>query len=179
MLAPALAVFATALLHEDVALLAAAFVMHEHGMSPALAFALIVGGIIGNSLVLYALGAATRHHAWVRRWLRSSRVRVIGQHVERRLIATVLLARIGQGLAMPTMVGCGWLGVSLARVACAVVLAAVVYVTPMLTLAYLFGERVIEWVAHAGGIGLAVIACVVALLVWRARCAARRAAAGA
>ncbi len=174
MLAPAAALFATAFVHEDVAVLAAVFIMHEHGMPPLLAFVLIVGGIIGNSLALYAVGAATRRHAWVRRWLRIGRVRLTARLLRRRLIATVVLARMGQGLAMPTMLGCGWLGVAPARVACAVVLAAVVYVTPMLTLAYLFGERVLEWLTHAGWFALALIAAGVALLLWRARYAARR-----
>lgn len=169
MLAPAFAVFAAALVHEDVALLTAAFLMHQHGLPPLLAFALIVGGIVGNSLALYGLGAATRHHGWVRRRLLGARVRAVGRQLERRLIATVLLARVGQGLAIPTMLGCGWLGVPLARVACAVVLAAIAYVAPMVTLAFVFGEQVITWLASAGWIALALAAGVVGLLLWRAR----------
>jgi membrane protein DedA with SNARE-associated domain len=182
MLAPALAVFAAALLHEDVALLTAAFCVQEHDVSPLLTFALIVTGTIGNSLLLYGVGTTTRNHAWVRRWLLSARVRALAERIERRLVTTIVLARLSQGLATPTLIGCGWLGAPLARVAGAVALSAVLYVAPMLTLVIVFGAPVIGALAQAGWLALAVVLCLIAVLAWHVRpCqrTARRDAGGA
>jgi membrane protein DedA with SNARE-associated domain len=172
MLAPPFAIFAAALLHEDLALLAAGFFVIEQGFSPPIALALIVGGVVLHSLVLYGVGRVTRGHRWVRRWLGDDRLRTIGARMERRLFTTLLLTRIGQGLGTPTLIGCGWLRVPLARLLPLVALTALLYHVPLLAAVIAFGPAAVDWIAQVGWAPLLAVACVAALLAWRARAAA-------
>lgn len=163
-----LIVFLSALVHEDVAILAAAFFIVERGMSPLLAFSVIFAGIVVNNLLLYGLGASTRRHPWVRRCLMSDFAVKLRRRLERHLVTTFALSRLGQGMLTSALLGCGWLHVPPARVAAIVIVTAAVYVPVMLAAAIWLGETVLrrfsEW---AWIVPLALLIVIATLLAVR------------
>jgi membrane protein DedA with SNARE-associated domain len=173
MIAAAATVFLIACLHEDVALLAAAWFVVEQGVPAPLAAASAFGGMLVNNLTLYLLGAQARRHAWVRRRLAGARALRIRHRLERHLVTTLALARLGQGLLTPALLGCGCLHVPLRRVAPVVAGTAAVYLAVLLTLAIVLGERLVR---EAGGWAWLVP---VALLAIAGLVIARRRIAGA
>lgn len=168
-MAPAgLVVFPLACLHEDVAILAAAYFVVEQGVSPMLAAALVFAGMLANNLALYALGTHARRIAWVRRWLADERAVRIRNRLERRLMTTLALSRLGQGMLTPALLGCGCLHVPLRRVVPAVAATAAAYLTAMLALAIALGERVVQQVGDwAWVVPLVAVVCVGLLIARR------------
>lgn len=144
MIPAGLIVFLTACLHEDVAILTAAFFVVEQGMSPALAASLAYAGMLANNLTLYLLGASARRHGWVQRWLLGERAMRIRYRLERHLMTTLALSRLGQSMLTPALLGCGALHVPLRRVMPVVAVTAAIYLAGMLTLAIALGESVVR-----------------------------------
>ncbi len=144
MLPAALVVFLSACLHEDVAILAAGYLVLQHGMSPFAAAALAFAGMMANNLVLYWLGSSARGHPWVRRWLAGDLAVRIRRRLERHLVATLALSRLGQSMLTPALLGCGCLHLPLRRVLPAVAATAAVYLTVMLALVITLGQSAIR-----------------------------------
>jgi membrane protein DedA with SNARE-associated domain len=163
MLPAALVVFVSACLHEDVAILAAGFFVVEQGLSPWLAGVLAYAGMLTNNLTLYFLGAGMRTHPWVRRWLLNERAPAIRRRLERHLVATLTLSRLGQSMLTPALLGCGSLHIPLRRVLPIVALSAAVYLAVLLTLVIALGAAVLRtwhnwaWVAPLALLGAAVL----------------------
>jgi membrane protein DedA with SNARE-associated domain len=166
-----LIVFLTACLHEDVAILAAAYFVVEQGMSPALAASLAYAGMLANNLTLYTLGAHARRHAWIQRWLHGERAVRIRHRLERHLVTTLALSRLGQSMLTPALLGCGCLHVPLRRVMPVVAVTAAIYLAVMLTLAIVLGESVIQQVGNWVWIVPLVLVVSVGLLIARRRIA--------
>lgn len=143
-----LIVFLTACLHEDLAIIVAAFFVVENGMSPALAASLAYAGMLANNLTLYSLGAHARRHAWVQRWLRGNRASRIRHRLERHLVTTLALSRLGQSMLTPALLGCGCLHVPLRRVMPVLAVTAATYLAVMLTLAIALGESAMQQVGN-------------------------------
>jgi membrane protein DedA with SNARE-associated domain len=161
--------------HEDVAILAAGFFVVEQGMSPWWAGALAYTGMLTNNLALYFLGARMRKHPWVQRWLLNERAPAIRRRLERHLVATLTLSRLGQSMLTPALLGCGSLHIPLRRVLPIVVVSAAVYLAVLLTLVIVLGAAVLrEWGNWAWVVPLA-LAGVILLWVARRRLARRRA----
>lgn len=162
-----LIVFLSALVHEDVAILAAAFFIVERDMSPPSAFVAIFAGIVVNNLLLYGLGASTRRHPWARRCLMNDFAVKLRRRLERHLVITFALSRLGQGMLTSALLGCGWLRVPPGRVAAMVIVTAAVYVPAMLAAAIWLGETVLrrfsEWAWIVPLTLLVVIAALLAL----------------
>lgn len=145
----ALIVFLTALLQEDIAILSAGFFVVERDMPLAIAFAAVYSGMLTSNFLLYGLGMMARRLPWARRWLIGAKVEHVRQRLRERLVLTVALCRLTPGLLFPTLLGCGWLGVSFARFALITAVTAVLYVPLMLMLVVMFGEivqqRLSDW----------------------------------
>jgi len=148
MLPGALIILLSACLHEDMAILAAGYFVVEHGMSPIAAAALTLSGMITNNLTLYWLGARSRGHPWVQRWLAGDRALRIRQRLERHLIMTLALSRLGQSMLTPALLGCGALHLPIQRVFPVVATTGAIYLGVMLTLVITLGQAVIREFNH-------------------------------
>jgi membrane protein DedA with SNARE-associated domain len=166
-----LMVFLTACLHEDVAILTAAFLVVEQGMPPALAASLAYAGMLANNLTLYVLGARARRYAWVRRWLSDERAVRIRHRLERHLVTTLALSRLGQSMLTPALLGCGCLHVPLRRVMPVVAVSAAAYLAAMLALVIELGEGLLRQVDDWAWLVPMALAVFAGLLIARRRIA--------
>jgi membrane protein DedA with SNARE-associated domain len=164
-------VFLTACLHEDVAILMAAFFVVEQGMSPALAASLAYAGMMANNLALYTLGAHARRHVWIQRWLQGDRAVQIRHRLERHLVTTLALSRLGQSMLTPALLGCGCLHVPLRRVMPVVAVTAATYLAVMLTLVIALGESVMQQVGNWAWVVPGALVVLAGLLIARRRIA--------
>jgi membrane protein DedA with SNARE-associated domain len=137
-------IFFMTFLHEDAAILAAAFSTVEHKLPLWMAYSSVYLGIVTGDLLIYGLG----HMAQKNKWLRS---RIIGPKVERvqlwlesHLVRVLVLCRITPGLLFPTFVACGWFRIPLSRFATVSILAGAIYSSVVLTLIILFGDLVLN-----------------------------------
>ena len=135
-------------LHEDAAILAAAFSTVEHKLPLWMAYSSVYLGIVSGDLLIYGLG----HMAQKNKWLRS---RIIGPKVERvqfwlesHLVRVLVLCRITPGLLFPTFVACGWFRIPLSRFATVSILAGAIYSSVVLTLIILFGDLVLNTLGY-------------------------------
>ena len=137
-------IFFMTFLHEDAAILAAAFSRVEHGLPLAYAYSSVYLGIVAGDVIIYGLG----HFAQKNKWLRS---KVIGPKVEKtrlwlekHLIKVLVLCRITPGLLFPTFVACGWFRIPFGRFALVSIISGAVYSSIVLTIIILFGDLVLK-----------------------------------
>ena len=143
MLGDGLLLFLTAMAQEDIALLTAAYFILEHGMPPVVAWSAVYAGALLGNIVIYGVGAAAHRWRWTERWHVGERVARVRERLAHHWIPTLLLCRLTPGLLWPTLLGCGWLGISLARFVIVNAAAAAVYLAVALTLIILLGGSVI------------------------------------
>ncbi len=154
----ALVLFLAAMAQEDIALVTAGYFIIERGMSPALAFAMVGGGSWMGNLMIYGTGRLAHRARWLERWHVDARVARVRDRLRRHWIATVLLCRLTPGMVWPTMLGCGWLAVSVARFALVSAVAAGGYAALMLTLVIALGAALPRGALIGIALGLALIA---------------------
>lgn len=130
-------------LHEDAAILAAAFSRVEHGMPLVYAYGSIFLGIISGDLVIYGLGHFAQKNAWLRSKVIGPKVERINVWLESHLVRVLLLCRITPGLLFPTFVACGWFKISFKRFALITIASGVIYSSIVLTAIILFGDLVL------------------------------------
>lgn len=109
--------FATTFLLEDAAALAAAFLIAEGLMPPALGYGAVAGGIFIGDLWLYGMGRAALQVGWLRRKIGQDRLEAARIWLDKRLIVAVAVARVLPTVRLPTYVGLGYTKVSLRRFA--------------------------------------------------------------
>jgi membrane protein DedA with SNARE-associated domain len=171
MVSAGLIVFLIACLHEDVAILTAAYFVVEQGVSPALAGSLAYAGMLANNLALYTLGAHARRHAWIQRWLQGERAVRVRHRLERHLVTTLALSRLGQSMLTPALLGCGCLHVPLRRVMPVVAVTAAIYLAVMLTLAIALGESVMRQIGSWAWAVPVILIVIAGLFIARRRIA--------
>ena len=143
-------IFFMSYIHEDAAIIAAAFSTVEFHLPVWLAFVSVYLGIITGDLLIYGLG----HLAQKNKWLRS---KIIGPKVERlrlwlegNLVKVLVMCRVTPGLLFPTFVACGWFRIPLIRFASVSIIAGAVYSSIVLTLVILFGDLVLDNLGYWG-----------------------------
>ncbi len=141
-------IFFMTFLHEDAAILAAAFSTVEHKLPVWMAYVSVYLGIVTGDILIYGLG----HLAQQNRWLRS---KIIGPKVERvhlwldsHLVRVLVLCRITPGLLFPTFVACGWFRIPFIRFATVSILAGAIYSSIVLTIVILFGDLVLNHLGY-------------------------------
>lgn len=153
-------IFFMTFLHEDAAILAAAFSTVEHQLPNWMAYLSVYLGIVSGDMIIYGLG----HMAQKNRWLRS---RIIGPKVERvrlwletHLVRVLVLCRITPGLLFPTFVACGWFRIPFPRFATVSILAGAIYSSLVLTLIIIFGDLVLNNLGYWawGALALVIVA---------------------
>lgn len=150
MLGDGLLLFLTAMAQEDIAILTAGYLILERGMPPAVALAAVYAGALLGNLGIYGLGAAAHRWRWTERWHIGERVARVRERLLRHWVPTVLLCRLTPGLLWPTLLGCGWLGISVARFAAVNAVAAGIYLSAVLTLAVTLGGTLAQQFAVDG-----------------------------
>jgi membrane protein DedA with SNARE-associated domain len=167
MLPAPLAIFLLGCLHEDLAIVAAAYFVVEHGLSPWLAGGIAFGGMLINNLLLYCLGALLRGHPWMRRWLSHKHAPTIRQRLERNLTTTLSIARFGHSMLMPALVGCGSFRIPIQRVFLAVALTAAIYTAVMLPIVIVLGATVMRDLGNWAW--MVLVALALGIVLWSVR----------
>lgn len=152
-----LAIFFMTFLHEDAAILAAAFSHVENGMPLFLAYSTIFSGIIAGDLIIYGLGHFAQKSTWLQSKIIGPKVERIRLWLETRLVRVLLLCRITPGLLFPTYVACGWFKIPFGRFASITIISGVIYSTVVLTVIILFGDFVLVHLDYWAWIVLLVI----------------------
>ncbi|HKJ42307.1 MAG TPA: VTT domain-containing protein [Sunxiuqinia sp.] len=130
-------------LHEDAAILAAAFLRVEEGMPWGLAYTSIISGVIAGDFIIYGLGHFAQKNAWLRSKIIGPKVEKIKLWLETHLVQGLLLCRITPGLLFPTFVACGWFKIPFKKFALITITSGVLYSSAVLTLIIVFGDLVL------------------------------------
>lgn len=136
-------IFFMTFIHEDAAILAAAFSKVEHNFPVILAYISVYTGIVAGDVLIYGLGHIAQKNAWLRSRIIGPKVERVKQWLEEHLVRVLILCRITPGLLFPTFVACGWFKISFIRFTVVSVLAGAVYSTVILTLVIIFGDLVL------------------------------------
>jgi membrane protein DedA with SNARE-associated domain len=134
------------------------------GLLPAwLALVSLYVGIGLGDLGLFGMGRLAGTHRWARRYVAMHHVSRIRDHLDDRLIMAVISTRFLPGARLPTYTACGFLGVSFARFALAVVIGTILWTTALFFVLLWFGVAVLErlgpwrWVAALGLIAMMLV----------------------
>lgn len=136
-------VFFMTFLHEDAAILAAAFLRVEQGMPLVYVYSSIFSGIIAGDIIIYGLGHFAQKNAWLRSKVIGPKVERIKLWLETHLVRVLLLCRITPGLLFPTFVACGWFKIPFKRFVLITIISGIVYSSIVLTVIILFGDLVL------------------------------------
>lgn len=164
----ALALAATTLLFEDLAIAFGVALAAQGAISWPLSIAAVGGGIALGDLGLYALGAGATRVRWLARW-RGDRSAGVRERLARGLGSAVLLARVVPGLRLVTYTACGFLRLPFGRFAAWVLLAVTLWTLALYAASLAIGNAL----AHALGLPLPVavalplVLLALALPLWR------------
>lgn len=156
-IAVALAVFTFVL--EDAATTIGALLAAMHLVPVPFALAGLYIGIVLGDFALYGLGWLAARNEWARRYVREERIGRAQEWLDRRLLSTLIGVRFAPGVRLPTYTGAGFLGVSFAKFAGVVLIAAGVWTAGLFFAVYFFGQMIIEFAGTWGwlaGLALAV-----------------------
>ena len=126
--------------HEDLAIIAGAYIIVNDLLPASLVTLSIYGGIVASDFALYGIGAGARHLPWLNRFAIDERVQHFGDSLKRNIFGLVALCRVVPGVVFVAFVACGWARVSLARFTVASLVVSALYLPLMLYLVIVFGE---------------------------------------
>jgi membrane protein DedA with SNARE-associated domain len=127
------------LAHEDLAIIAGAYLV-VNGIMPVAPVALsILAGMVASDVALYGIGAGARQLPWLRRSAVDARIRDFAGLLERDLFGLVALGRAVPGIVFVAFIACGWMRVPLARFVVASLSISALYLPVMLCLMVFFG----------------------------------------
>lgn len=169
MIAAPLSIFLLGCLHEDIAIVTAGYFVVERGLSPWLAGLLSFGGLLVNNVFLYYLGMLLRDNPWMQRWLLHKHGIVIRRHLERHMVKTLSLARLGHGMLTPALIGCGSLGIPMRRIFPALALTGAAYVAVMLTIVIVVGATMLRTLGYWAWLVPGILAVAVTVWIIRSR----------
>ena len=159
-----IAIFFLTFIHEDAAILAAAFSRVEHQLPLPMAYLSVYLGIVVGDLLIYGLGHMAQRNAWLKSKIIGPRVEKLRQWLESNMVHVLVICRITPGLLFPTFVACGWFKLSFKRFAVVSILSGAIYSSIVLTIVIFFGKLVLE---HLGVWSWGVVLAVVVLLALR------------
>lgn len=157
-------IFFMTFVHEDAAILAAAFSIIERNMPVLLAFISVYLGIVTGDITIYGLGHIAQKNAWLRSKIIGPKVERIKIWLEKHLVRVLILSRITPGLLFPTFVACGWFRIPFIRFTIVSVLSGAIYSSLVLTLVIIFGDLVL---GHLGYWSWGVAALIIVILAVR------------
>jgi len=150
----ALALAATTLLFEDLAIAFGVALAAQGAISWPLSIVAVGGGIALGDLGLYAAGLGATRVRWMGRWAptQGSRSAGVRERLARGLGSAVLLARVIPGLRLVTYTACGFLRLPFGRFTAWVVLAVTLWTLALYAASLAAGAAL----AHALGLPLPV-----------------------
>ncbi len=136
----ALGLFLAPFLHESLAFVGGAFLVHSGRIGFLPCLALLLAGVVASDLAIYGLGRLARGHRRIAALLpaRSKPAAVL----DRQLPWLVPVCRLVPGLLFTTFAACGVLGLSFRRFAVITVLTAVIYTPAFLWAVLRFGDAI-------------------------------------
>ncbi len=132
--------FAAPFLHESLAFVGGAFLVHEGRISLSLCILLLLAGVIASDLALYGLGRLGRTHPRIAALLPADTSPAAT--LDRHLPWLIPLCRLVPGLLFATFTACGLMGVNFRRFALITVLTALVYTPALLWAVLRFGDTI-------------------------------------
>lgn len=137
-------IFFMTFLHEDAAILAAAFSTVEDDLPVWMAYVSVYLGIVIGDMLIYAMGHFAQKSKWLRSKIIGPKVEQLRLWLETHLVRVLVLCRITPGLLFPTFVACGWFRIPFTRFVTVSILAGAIYSSVVLTLVILFGGLVLN-----------------------------------
>jgi membrane protein DedA with SNARE-associated domain len=125
--------------HEDLAIVAGAYIVNHNLMPVSLVTLSIYGGIVGSDFALYGIGAGARRLPWLRRYA-DQRVVRFSETLKRNIFGLVALCRFVPGVVFIAFVACGWARVPFSRFTLASLAISAVYLPLTLYLLIQFGS---------------------------------------
>ena len=133
--------------HEDLAIVAGAYIINNELMPAALVTMSLYGGIVGSDFALYGIGAGARRLPWLSRYA-DHRVQRFSENMRRNIFGLVTLCRFVPGVVFVAFIACGWSRVSLTRFLAASLVVSAIYLPLTLYLVLQFGtalDGMIGW----------------------------------
>jgi len=166
-----LALLVSAIAYENMAIVAAAYLIVEYEM-PALPAAFSVfAGIVAGDWLIYGLGAAARRFSFVRRWAEKERAKRSRRWMEDHLVTLVIAARLfpGPGVLFPTFAAFGGLGIPFWRFARVTAMTAALYTPLVLLLVATFGATIATRIGWSAWAILVLVLVIVLIGPWTGR----------
>ena len=129
--------------HEDLAIVAGAYIITNELMPAGLVALSIYGGIVASDFALYGIGAGARRLPWLNRYA-DHRVQRFSENLRRNIFGLVALCRFVPGVVFVAFIACGWSRVSLARFTVASLVVSAIYLPLTLYLVLQFGTALDE-----------------------------------
>ena len=133
--------------HEDLAIVAGAYIINNELMPASLVAIGLYGGIVGSDFALYGIGAGARRLPWLSRYA-DHRVQRFSENMRRNIFGLVTLCRFVPGVVFVAFIACGWSRVSLTRFLLASLVVSAIYLPLTLYLVLQFGtalDGMIGW----------------------------------
>lgn len=165
----ALALAATTLLLEDLAIAAGVALATQGLIGWPLSLAAVGGGIAVGDIGLYGLGLAATRVPWLRQRLVGPRTLWARQALGQRLPSAVLLARVIPGLRLVTYTACGLVRVPLLRFCAWVLLAVALWTAGLYALSVAIGQALAQQLGlpPALAVAMPIMALAAAVPLWR------------
>lgn len=126
--------------HEDLAIVAGAYVVVNDLLPASLVTLTIYGGIVASDFVFYGIGSAARRLPWLSRLAVNPRVEQFADPIRRNVFGLVAICRLVPGMAFVTFTACGWMRIPFTRFAAASLIVSALYLPIVLYLGIVFGE---------------------------------------
>lgn len=136
-------IFFLTFIHEDAAILAAAFSRVEHDLPLFFTYVPVYLGIVAGDILIYGMGRWAQTNRWLRTKIIGPKVERIKLWLETHLVRVLFICRLTPGLLFPTFVACGWFKIPFWRFATVSIIAGAVYSSVVLTIIILFGNMVL------------------------------------
>ena len=165
----ALALAATTLLLEDLAIAAGVSLATQGLIGWPLSLAAVGGGIALGDIGLYGLGLAATRVPWLRQRLAGPRTQWAHEALARRLPSAVLLARVIPGLRLLTYTACGFVRVPLLPFCAWVLLAVALWTAGLYALSVAIGQALAQQLglSPALAVALPILVLAAAVPLWR------------
>jgi len=135
--------FFLTLLHEDVAIIAAAFSRVEYGLPIWLALSVLYSGVVFGDIFIYSLGRIAQKSPWLRSKLIGPKVDQVKKFIEGNFIRLVAICRVTPGLLFPTFIAIGWFRMPIRKFLVISLITAAVYTPVALAIVVVLGETVL------------------------------------
>ena len=147
LLLPVVLFFGTFIL-EDAAIVAGAVLVADGLISPVVAFAALLSGIVAGDLLLYAVAYLAGNRSFLMRWKQKPLAASMAAWLSEHLFITIFLVRFAPGLRLPCYLACGWLSVPVGLFTLATGVAGLLWVTAVFGGLVWLGSSV--WQEHSG-----------------------------